>query len=208
MAKEKKPIILTQKQIEEKMKNSVTDEGKICEKYGWDEAKKRINAITKFKKDVTLSKLGEDVCLIFSKQRESAKTRSTFCIDAFSKEGKHIGNLKYDLQGLHCANLFVIEVLDEKFIDQGLGSLLIEEFESVAKSFDIKRSSAKVAPFGKFANRTYQFYKNNGYDLNYDPSDRACYAEKNLEQNNLDKTQNIEDTKKPEPDNNQTERQM
>lgn len=164
---------LSPEEIEKRISDPVTIEYKLVKKFG-DKGRKIVNKITNSEKQITLKKLGENVTLKFNRQKQNSHGYpiSHLHIDAFDKNGKRVAVLIYNLQDLHVVYLSYIEILDEKYINQGLGSALINELEEIARETELSYINGRFMPLGRFASYSQKFYERNGFKIEYDPHDK------------------------------------
>ncbi len=167
--KEEKTRVMTSAEIQKRLSEPFTVEAKLVEKSGEKKGKEIVKKLTNSKKEVSL-KRDEKVVLEFYRKKHLYKDYSTSAlyIDAFNEEGKQVATLLYDLENLNVVDLRYIEILDENYLGQGLGSIMFEELEDIARTIEAVAITGKVVPIGK-NDKTRKFYKDNGCDIVFDP---------------------------------------
>ena len=74
-----------------------------------------------------------------------------------------------------------IEIEDKDYVKIGLGSEMLKMVEDIAKNAGIFSLNARIQPFGEFSYRTIDFYKKNGFEVEFDPCDRKVYGTKKIQ---------------------------
>lgn len=158
------------------------DRYKICDKNGCYLEDEILDEVKQTKE--TYNKNIADKDLIFTLRSKPSTERgydTDYFIKVENQEGKQVANCTFNIKNKKYANLGWIEIEDKDYVKIGLGSEMLKMVEDIAKNAGIFSLNARIQPFGEFSYRTIDFYKKNGFEVEFDPCDRKVYGTKKIQ---------------------------